>query len=100
MSTKDSDSGKGADVSFSDDELVMIAHLRMRQFSARSALERIERTEVGPEILNSFITRKYGDLQKFFVQFGPIVHERRQRGELPDVQAPVRKPRNQFFHFS
>lgn len=80
---------------FSEDELILLAHLRMSKFTMKSALAYIERTEVSLEQTYSFISVRYKSIVGFFEVLGPMVHERRNEGRLPTVKPPAR-PRNEM----
>lgn len=86
-------------ISFSDDELVMMAHLKMRMFSTQSALERMGRTELSLQQVELYIRKHYESWNRFFDKLGSRVHELRKEGRLPDVTTPQRKSRNEQFFF-
>lgn len=86
-------------VSFSEDELIMLAHLRMRRFSTQSALLKMRRVEVTIRQVDTFIRKHFGNWDGFFGEMKDKVHEARRNRLLPEVKTPTRKPRNELFFF-
>lgn len=83
----------------SPDELVMLAHLRMRQFSIRSALERMNRTDLDLGDVNKFIYRRFKTVDAFFTAMADEVHKRRAKNLLPAVSPPPRREGRKRYGF-
>ena len=89
-----------ADDLISKEELILLAHLRMSAFSMQSALEYMKRTDLTPATVNAFLIKKLKKTERLFEVFGPIVHERRKREQLPSVRPPKKPPpKNQPYDF-
>jgi hypothetical protein len=78
----------------SSEQEILLAHLRMRQYSMRSALEYMQ-LDLEPERVSAFLTKKFKSSDGFFAALADTVHAQRKAGTLPDVRPPARpKPRS------